>query len=459
TQYGLGRNGICLDSTLHERESGLGVSSSRDKATSASILRRIGLPAMHHTFARNADHAVQIARQLKYPVVVKPSSLDGGLGVEADLRSDEEVRQAFAKALKYTPKILVEKWVPGRDYRMVVLNNKLVWAVERVPGGVTGDGRSTIAELVEIENRDPNRGPSPDLPMNLLEIDDEATLVLEREGLTTQSVPQAGAFVRLRRAANVSRGGRPVAVFDKVHPDNAALAVEAANAMWLDLAGVDLILPDITKSWRETGGVVCEVNSQPQLGGLTSAHLFPLVLETFTRNRGAIPVCCVAGADRASALSEMIAGQLSARGAQVGLNLPDTIKVGSDRIREGSVPILQAGNILSWRRTIDAMVLGVWDTSVLQTGLPVPALDLLVLSGENIPTVDDLISHMLPMLAPSARKVVVVATPDDCDPEILKVLKTEGIAHSFVTQDDLLSLVRNISDSYPQTPEAGAALQ
>lgn len=411
---------------------------------------------MTHAFAKSAQQAVKIAQQLNYPVVVKPSSLDGGVAVEADLRSDEEVREAFAKAAKRAREILIEKWVPGRDYRMVVLNGKLVWAVERVPGGVIGDGRSSIEKLVETENRDPNRGPSPDLPMNLLEIDDEALFVLARENLTPQSVPENGQFVRMRRAANVSRGGRPVAVFDKVHPDNAALAIEAANAMWLDLAGVDLILPDIEKSWRETGGAICEVNSQPQLGGLTSAHLFPLVIKTFTRNGGKIPVCCVMGAENAQVSAQAIAQAFAASCGEVGQHCRDGIKVGAETIRTGPMPIFHAGNVLSWRRTVDAMVLGIWDTGILQTGLPVPYIDLLVLSGETVPkslvssdsATPKLIALALSMIAPATRKIVVAAPRDACDKDLLEALEISGIAHDFVNPQDLSELARTAANNH-----------
>ena len=156
--------------------------------------------------------------------------------------------------------------ISGRDYRLNVFNGELIWAIERVPGGVTGDGKSSITKLVELLNSDPLRGEGTHAPLKQLNLDDEARQLLRQYSRDENSVPAEGEFVRLRRNANVATGGTPVSVFDQIHPDNKLLAIRAAAALRLDLAGVDLLIPDIGQSWKLGGAAVCEVNSQPNLG-------------------------------------------------------------------------------------------------------------------------------------------------------------------------------------------------
>ena len=149
-----------------------------------------------------------------YPVVVKPADQDGGIAVSADIRTGEELEKAFHRAREKSANVLVEQFIPGRDYRLQVFRGRCVWAIERVPASVTGDGVSTIERLVAIANADPRRGDGPHSPLKRLKLDDEALELLQRDGLSVQSIPAQGAFVKLRRASNVGSGGMPVNVMD-----------------------------------------------------------------------------------------------------------------------------------------------------------------------------------------------------------------------------------------------------
>ncbi len=446
TQYGIGKRSVLMDSTCTDRTSAIGAVLAKNKLSGGKVLRRMGLPVAPGRDAANEQDALKIAGELGYPVVVKPSDKDGGLGVAADLRTPEEVSAAYVAARKISASVLVERFIPGRDYRLVVFHGRLVWAVEREPGGVTGDGTSTIAELVEAANRDPNRGDGPLQPMKLLALDDEARHMLSRAGLDETSVLPANRFVRIRRAANVATGGRPVAVFDKVHPDNAALAIQAAEAFRLDLAGIDLLLPDIAVSWQESGGAICEANAQPQLGGVTSGHLYPQILKELVGGSGRVPALAVMGTAGAERLSASLAGSFS-RGGTVGRHGPDGVWLGENRMLKGRVPILEAGRFLASQRSLDAMVLGIWDGSALRTGLPLPRIDILALSGEAIPLPQRMagkshagfIAQIFELIAPNCERIVLTAVRENCAPELLEALERAGCRYDVADEAALAS--------------------
>ena len=444
TQYGIGKRSVLMDSTCTDRTSAIGAILARNKLTGSKVLRRMGLPVAPGLEAANEQDALKIAGELGYPVVVKPSDKDGGLGVAADLRTPEEVSAAYAVARKISASVMVERFVPGRDYRLVVFHGRLVWAVEREPGGVTGDGTSTIAQLVEVANRDPNRGDGPLQPMKPLVLDDEARHMLSRAGLDESSVLPANGFVRMRRAANVATGGRPIAVFDKGHPDNAALAIQAAEAFRLDLAGIDLLLPDITVSWQESGGAICEVNSQPQLGGVTSGHLYPQILKELVDGTGRVPVLAVMGTAGAERLSASLAERFS-QGRTVGRHGPDGVWLGESRMLKGRVPILDAGRFLASQRALDAMLLGIWDGSALRSGLPLPRIDILAFSGEAIPLPQRMagkshagfIARILELIAPNCERILLAAARENCAPELLEALERAGCRYEVTDEAGL----------------------
>jgi len=379
-QYGWSRRSRWLDSSFTEDTSRISTMLARNKAATAALLRQAGLPVPDHRPVRTFEAALEVARTLGYPVVVKPLSEDGGVGVSAGLGTESELRVAFDRARAHSQDLLVEKHIEGRDYRVYVFRGRTVWAMERIPAGVTGDGIRSVRALVAEANRDPRRGKEEWSPMSPIELDAEAHELLESAGLGLDAVPEAGRFVRLRRAANVSSGGLPVGVFDRIHPDNARLCERAASVLRLDLAGVDLLMPDISRSWRETGAGICEVNAQPQLSGATAPHMYAQILREIVPGKGRVPVVLVLTDGRGPDYVKLAADALARRRLCVGATSAAGLTIADQRIRAGRESPFADVRTLMIDSTVEAMVIGVDGLQFLQTGLPVDRIDLLVLA-------------------------------------------------------------------------------
>jgi cyanophycin synthetase len=291
-QYGIGRRSRWLASSIIDTTGNLAFHIANSKSATATVLRRAGLPAPVHARAADADEAARKAVELGYPVVVKPDDKDRGEGVAAGLPDEAAVRAAFAAARKFSAHVLVEKHVDGSDFRLTVFEGRVVQVIGRRPGGVVGDGRHSLTELVALEAATPEaRRRQRDHNMPPVSLDAEALDLAREQALEPDSVVDEGRFVRLRRRANVSTGGVPSSIpLDEVHPDNLALAVDAAASLRLNMAGVDLIAPEIGRSWMETGALICEVNAQPQISRTGSAEIYADILRALLGKAHTIPI-------------------------------------------------------------------------------------------------------------------------------------------------------------------------
>jgi cyanophycin synthetase len=424
-QYGWGCRARLLRSTISDVTGAVGVAWTKDKIATSAVLRMAGLPVPAHQLARSAEEACKIAAQLGLPVVVKPAALDQGIGVEAGLQTLDEVQLAYTRAAKLSSATLVEKHINGRDYRLLVFQGRLVWANERIPAAVTGDGQSSVAELVALANLDPRRGPQKWLQMSPITLNEEAHELLAAAGLSPASVPAQGVFVRLRRAANVSSGGTPVACFEQVHPDNAQLAEHAARLLRLDLAGVDLLLPDIAVSWRESGGGICEVNSQPQLS-LTSPHIHGQILRSLVQGDGRVPSCLVL-ATAADTLARQLTQQLQQQGLAAQL-----------------APAVSALPGCWLDPDCGAVVLAGDAPSLLRSGMPADRFDVQVLDEATLHS--DPPEALLSLLRPHVS-VLVLRSQNPASQALCRQFFDDTNLHFVTTDAELLAIVAQLMRS------------
>jgi cyanophycin synthetase len=241
------------------------------KRRTIEILFARGLPVPVQEVVHSAEEAAAAARRMGYPIVVKPVRGNHGRGISVAVLTEKEVVVAFIRAAKHCAHVLVGNYVPGNDHRILVANGVFVAAVRRIPGHIIGNGSDRIATLIENVNRDPLRGIGHENVLTRIMLDEEAERMLKIRGYTFDSVPHRDEVVFLRSYANTSAGGTSIDVTDSVHPDNKMLAEVAVNLIGLDIGGVDFITSDISKSHREVGGAICEVNAGPGL----RLHLSP----------------------------------------------------------------------------------------------------------------------------------------------------------------------------------------
>ncbi len=376
-QFGWGVKGRLLDGTFTDRTSAIAARVARNKVVAGHVLRGAGFPVARQKPVNSADDAVRQAEQLGWPVVIKPVDLDGGVGVATGLGNAAEVRAAYERARQHAENILLENHVAGKDYRVIVLDGGVVGVWERIPGGVRGDGRNKVRDLLAQENADPRRQPAAQRRKQIV-LDTEATELLEMQGLRLDDVPAAGRFVRLRRTANIASGGSAEEIAQSaVHPDNRLLCERAARLLRLDLAGVDLLMPDIGRSWFEGGAVICEVNAQPQL----ASEIPAVLMRALVSGNGRIPVMLVIDDSGNQGWLRTVLAALRDKGVHVGCALGGEVTSGGKPIVSDATTAVQAAQVLLRDPAVEVLILCLQDMAQLKNGFPVDRCDLLVLGG------------------------------------------------------------------------------
>lgn len=376
-QFGHGRFQKRIQATITSETRHIAVEIASDKEETNQILTDLGLPVPRQDLVRTVRGAVRAAQRMGYPVVVKPLNANHGRGVSLNLMDNASVEIAAEKAKEHSRSILVEKMITGFDHRMLVVNGELIAVSKRVPGHVIGDGTSTIAELIDEVNRDPRRGIGHEKVLTRLEIDHQANRLLAEAGYTPETVLEADERFFLRSTGNLSTGGTAIDLTDEVHPDNREMAMRAATAIGLDVAGVDFITPDITRSHRDLGGAICEINAAPgfrmhvaptegeprDVAGPVIDMLFPA--GTPTR----IPIAAITGTNGKTTTSRMVAHILKMSGATVGLTTTDGVYVDGERTAAGDMTGPMAAQMVLRDPKVDTAVLETARGGLIRAGL------------------------------------------------------------------------------------------
>ena len=376
-QFGHGRYQQRIQATTTSRTSNIAVELASDKEETNSILGDLGLPVPRQRLVYSSSEAKQAAERIGFPVVLKPLNANHGRGVSTNLKHTEDVATAFEKAREHGRTVIVESFLEGLDHRLLVVDGQLVAAAKRVPGHVVGDGEHSVEDLVNIINEDPRRGIGHEKVLTRLEFDHQAERLLEKLGYDRNSVPAEGEIVYLRTTANLSTGGTSVDVTDVIHPDNREMAVRTVRALGLDIGGVDFITTDITQSYRDIGGGICEVNAGPgfrmhvapsegkprDVAGPVLDMLFPPDAPS------RIPIAAVTGTNGKTTTSRMLAHILKLHGHHVGFTSTDGVYIDGNLSVSGDMTGPVSARMILRDPAVDAAVMETARGGLLRGGL------------------------------------------------------------------------------------------
>lgn len=430
-QLGHGKHQQRIRASISGRTSLVAVEAAGDKDFTKQLLADSGIPVPRGVVVRTADEAVAAARRLRYPLVTKPLDGNHGRGVTIDIRDEEQLHFGFAQAQAQAKgtSVIVEQYFTGNDHRILIVDGKLVAVAERVPAHVIGDGASTIAELVGRVNQDPRRGEGHEKVMTRIRIDALVLEYLERSGLTPDSVPAAGQRVALRATANLSTGGTAIDRTNEIHPDNAEIARRAALVIGLDIAGIDFIAPDITRSVRETGGGVIEVNAAPGFRmhlepseGASRDVARPVIEMLFPEGaRSRVPIIAITGTNGKSTTGRMVKHILRYTGCTVGLTSTSGVYVDDQLIASGDATGPRSARMILRDPTVEVAVLETARGGILREGLGYDEADIgavLNISADHlglrgIETIEDLANVKSLIVETVKRRGTSVLNADD----------------------------------------------
>ena len=378
-QLGWGRYQQRIRATMTSKTSALAVDIADDKDVTRRLLASAGLPVPRGEIVQTEEDAAAAAAKIGFPVVTKPLDGNHGRGVGLDLRGEDDVRTGFRRARPESRRgqVVVESFVSGNDYRVLVVGGRMVAVAERVPAHVIGDGTHTINDLVEIANSDPRRGIGHEKVLTRIKVDDAAVELLRKQGFGLDDVPPQDAFVKLAATGNMSTGGISIDRTWEAHEENVEIAEEAARVVGLDVAGIDFLAPDISQPVRETGGAIVEVNAAPGFrmhtnptegeAQFVAKDVVDLLFPSGTPSR--IPIVAVTGSNGKTTTTRMIAYIFKGMGRSVGMTTTDGIYIDERLVKRADASGPKSAQMVLQNPRVDFAVFETARGGILREGL------------------------------------------------------------------------------------------
>jgi cyanophycin synthetase len=457
-QLGWGSKQKRLQATVTGATNSIAVSIASDKQLTKTLLEQAGVPVPAGSAVTSLAEAQRVARRLDRPVTIKPLDANQGKGVTTTCTTPEEVEAAFEFARQYGRHVIVEQFLPGRDYRVLVTGTKVAAASWRRPPCVTGDGLSTVRQLVDIENANPARGAGHTNILTKIPLDEKADEVLARQGFNLDSVPPAGMTVDLRGNANLSTGGTAEDVTDLLPEETRDICIRAARTIGLDVVGIDIVCQDISKPLREQRGGVIEVNAAPGI----RMHQYPsrgtprdagasIVEALFGEGDGRIPVVAVTGTNGKTTTSLLIAHATRMAGLRTGVTTTEGVYINGQLTMKGDCTGYRSALSVLASREVDFAVLETARGGILKRGLAYDHCDVSVvlnvsadhLGLDGVDTVEEL-ARVKAVVAQRASRAVVLNAEDDHCVAMADALATHVEVLYFALDADNPVLLRHL---------------
>jgi cyanophycin synthetase len=419
-QLGQGKYQKRIRATMTSLTGALAVDIAGDKKLTTQLLAAAGLPVPRSEIVRTEDEAAAAAKRIGFPVVTKPIDGNHGRGVMLDLRDERAVRTAYQKSMAEArrPQVVVESYVTGQDYRVLVVDGRMVAVAQRIPAHVIGDGTHTVRELVEQTNQDPRRGIGHEKVLTKIKIDETAVDLVRKQGFDIDDVPPKDQMVKLVSTGNMSTGGISIDRTWEAHEENVEVAEEAARVVGLDVAGIDFLTPDISQPVRETGGAIVEVNAAPGFRMHTNPtegdpqYIAKPVIDMLfpPGSPSRIPIVSVTGSNGKTTTVRMISHIMKGMGHKVGMTSTDGIYMDERLVKRADASGPKSAQMVLQNPRVDFAVFEVARGGILREGLGYDRNDIAVVTnvtGDHL-GLKDVVS--IKQLA-AVKRVVVEAVP------------------------------------------------
>ncbi|MFD2247712.1 cyanophycin synthetase [Pontibacter ruber] len=477
-QLGYGVNQKRIQATLTSNTACFAVEIAGDKNATKELLDEAGIPVPKGTTVYSMEELREAVNRLGYPLVLKPLDGNHGKGATINITNFKDAQKGFSEARKYSNAVMVEQFIEGSDFRLLVINGKFVAAAMRTPAMVTGDGVSTIKQLVDRENKDPRRGIGHEKVLTKITIDTHTKNILKAQGLTSQSVLAEGQVVYLKSTANISTGGTATDVTDLVDPYNILMAERIAGIIGLDICGIDVMTTDIAIPLNETRGAVLEVNAAPGFRmhisptyGLPRNVAEPVVDMLFPHGKPSrIPIIAVTGTNGKTTTTRLIAHMVKHKGYQVGYTTTDGIYIQDKLLEKGDTTGSYSAEFVLKDPTVNFAVLECARGGLLRSGLGFQQCDIGIVTNvsadhlglRDIHTLEDLakVKSVIPKsvskdgyavlnadddlvyaMAEEVQCNVAFFSMDENNPRILKHIAKGGLAAVF--ENGYISIFKN----------------
>ena len=389
-QLGYGANQKRIQATVTSETSSIGVELACDKEDTKYLLEQAEVEVPRGDILSSESALEDACKYVGYPLVIKPIDGNHGRGITVDINSYEEALVAFKVAKEVSRRVIVEKYITGEDYRLLVINYKFVAAAKRTPAHVVGDGTSSIEELVAKVNQDPRRGYGHEKVLTAITINDLTKTIIADAGYTTESVLKEGEKLILKDTANLSTGGTAEDVTDIVHPANVSMAERISKIIDLDICGIDIMTSDISQPLSDTGGAVLEVNAGPGFRmhlapttGLPRNVAAPVVDKLFPQkgDTGRIPIVAVTGTNGKTTTSRLIAHIAKMNGHRVGYTTSDGVYIQNRMLMKGDCTGPTSAEFVLKDPTVNFAVLECARGGLLRAGLGFKKCDVAIVTN------------------------------------------------------------------------------
>ncbi len=388
-QLGYGINQMRFQATITCKTSNIAVDLACNKEQTKKMLGDASIPVAKGDICVDAEDLELTINRIGYPIVLKPLDGNHGKGASINVNSWEDALAGLEFAKKYSRRVIVEKFITGHDFRILVIDNKMVAAAQRVPANIVGDGQHNVQQLIDFTNTDPRRGYGHENVLTEITVDRDTTDLLAKKDYTLETVPTKGEIVYLKSTANLSTGGTSIDITDMIHPENIFLAERIARVIGLDVCGIDIMAKNLTQPLKETGGVVLEVNAAPGFRmhlapseGLARNVAAPVIDMLYPPGKpSSIPIIAVTGTNGKTTTTRLIAHIVKNNGFKVGFTTSDGIYVQNHMLEKGDTTGPISAEFILKDPTVEFAVLETARGGILRSGLGFSRCDIGIITN------------------------------------------------------------------------------